>query len=434
MTEPSASHSDDFTSNPAGFSDTFWFNVFQQAPHAMALASADGLWVEINNRAQALLPASVACKGQPIRACFIAEDQPLWDEFWATRQTATISPIDLRLISPCQGRTLAFQLTQPLTGSGTDQCLITLLEHPESDELVHAPCREQLNTICNNIPALIGFVDNTQHYRFCNKTYTTWFGLDPEQLVGSNLRSVLDELAFARAEPHIKKALKGYTAQFENEVLTLSGYRYVSTMYVPHHTQNGVDGFHVFVFDITDRKALEDQLSFEATHDPLTSLPNRRALTTLLRHALARRSRSDRGMALIYLDLDHFTNLNIEYGQEFGDMVLQHVARILIEQVRQTDIVARWEGDEFIVALEGLEEPESDALSIAGKILTAMQQTRKINRKPIHLAGCIGISTVKAEQPVTLEELISAADHAMHQAKSQGRNQTVLHPLPERMY
>ncbi len=433
MTEHPDFHSDAFSPNH----DTFWYSLFLNAPHAMALASKDGCWLRINLKAQLLLPPALAFKGHAIRASLIAEDQPLWDQFWSMiNYEAAPRHIDLHM-----AHDLPDTKTQQrecirihVDACGSDTQLLTLTTCPVADEHLHRACKEELSAICDHIPALVAFVDQNQRYQFCNTTYTTWFGLDKDQLIGHHLNTVLDELAYARAEPHIKKALKGHTAQFENEILTLSGYRYVATKYVPHHTKDHVDGFHVFVFDISEHKALEDQLSFEATHDPLTSLPNKRALTTLLRHALARRSRSDRGMALIYLDLDHFANLNLEHGQEFGDMVLQHVARTLIEQVRQTDIVARWDGDEFIVVLEGLEEPESDALSIAGKILTALQNTSKVNRKPVHLAGCIGISTVKAEQSVTLEELISAADHAMHQAKSQGRNQTILHPLTDRPY
>ncbi len=275
--------------------------------------------------------------------------------------------------------------------------------------------------LTQHVPALVAYVDTEVRYKFCNAMYTDWLGYEADTLVGQHLSQVLDEIAYARAEPHIRKALRGLKTQFENEMETLKGHTYVQTSYIPDVQAGVVQGFYVLVFDISDRKALEDQLSYEATHDPLTSLPNRRAFTTQLRGALARRQRADRGLALLFLDLDNFKALNDQHGQQYGDQVLQHLSRTLIAAIRQTDTVARWAGDEFIIALEGLDNPQQDVTLIANKIQDSLQDPALIAKIPTRLTCSMGIAIAEKNQNVSIDQLLSDADSAMYRAKSKGK-------------
>lgn len=127
--------------------------------------------------------------------------------------------------------------------------------------------------------------------------------------------------------------------------------------------------FSAFLHDISDRKAMEARREQEARHDALTGLINRRALGELLPLALARADRNQRPMALVFIDLDGFKTVNDTFGHEAGDELLRVIATRLREGSRASDMVARLAGDEFTVALEGVQNGLSDARAVAAKLL-----------------------------------------------------------------
>ena len=134
-----------------------------------------------------------------------------------------------------------------------------------------------------------------------------------------------------------------------------------------------------FLTDITDRKVLEEQLEHQAFHDPLTGLPNRALFVDRLRHALARADRRREPLAVLFLDLDEFKNVNDGIGHEAGDELLVAVARILRANLRPMDTAARLGGDEFAILLEDLSEAEAGTVA-AHRILAALEA-------PIPIAG-----------------------------------------------
>ncbi len=181
--------------------------------------------------------------------------------------------------------------------------------------------------------------------------------------------------------------------------------------------------------DISDAKTAEEEIRNLAFYDPLTHLPNRRLLLERLPRTLGSAAGSRGGLgrkrALLFVDLDNFKMLNDTLGHNTGDLMLQEVARRLTRCVRETDSVARFGGDEFVVMLEDLSESSEEAATqariVGEKILTALGE-------PCQLAGheCISTSsvgiTVFGDKNENISEIMKQADIAMYQAKASGRN------------
>ncbi|HET9653107.1 MAG TPA: diguanylate cyclase, partial [Usitatibacter sp.] len=157
-----------------------------------------------------------------------------------------------------------------------------------------------------------------------------------------------------------------------------------------------------------------------ATHDTLTSLPNRALFNESLSHAVARAERHGRSLAVFFLDLDRFKFINDTLGHPVGDRVLQEAACRLTNAVRSSDLVARLGGDEFVLLLEEFGDA-SDIAEIAGKVLAGFESTFVVEGHELALSASIGICTYP-EDGLDAQTLLSNADIAMYRAKDQGRN------------
>lgn len=177
--------------------------------------------------------------------------------------------------------------------------------------------------------------------------------------------------------------------------------------------------------DITARKAAEEEINSLAFFDPLTGLPNRRLLLDRLKQALASSTRNVKYGALLFIDLDHFKNLNDTRGHDIGDLLLQQVAERLTTCVRESDTVARLGGDEFVVMLEDLsgtiQEAVNQAESVGEKILSTLNKTYALGSGEHHSTPSIGIALF-ADHSEGIDELLKRADLAMYEAKAAGRN------------
>lgn len=172
--------------------------------------------------------------------------------------------------------------------------------------------------------------------------------------------------------------------------------------------------------DISHRKAAEAQVSFLAYHDALTGLPNRELFKDRLENALAGARRKKERLAVMFLDLDRFKNINDSLGHSCGDEVLKAVAGRLRQCARQQDTVARLGGDEFLILLRDLRE-DGEAEDVARRVVEAMAQTFLVEGRALSTGGCIGIS-VFPEDGGDSETLIRNADAAMYCAKEEGSN------------
>lgn len=177
--------------------------------------------------------------------------------------------------------------------------------------------------------------------------------------------------------------------------------------------------------DISKRKAAEEEVQRLAFYDQLTGLPNRQLLQDRLQQAVLGSVRKCLQGAVMFIDLDNFKTLNDTYGHDRGDLLLQQVALRLTACVRQTDTVARWGGDEFVVLLEELSGDDREALhhaeGIADKIVAALNKPYDLNGYQHSCTSSVGIALFDA-QVSSSHELLKRADLAMYRAKAAGRN------------
>ena len=173
------------------------------------------------------------------------------------------------------------------------------------------------------------------------------------------------------------------------------------------------------VRDIRDRLEAQARIHHLAHHDVLTGLPNRAAFIDRAELLMAQAATQGRSLALLFIDLDHFKRVNDSLGHPVGDVLLQTVAERIIGVVRESDLVSRFGGDEFVLLLAGAEQPAA-ALEVAGKLLAAIGAPLPVEAALISVTPSIGIALFP-EHGGTPAELIKHADTAMYHAKSGGR-------------
>lgn len=170
--------------------------------------------------------------------------------------------------------------------------------------------------------------------------------------------------------------------------------------------------------DVTELRRVQQALSHQVLHDPLTGLPNRLLLTDRLEQAMAESERLDSHVAVAFVDLDHFKRVNDTLGHAAGDALLIQVAARLNSKIRLTDTLARVSGDEFVVVWRDLAQP-SDAALLSERLSRAMSVPFDLGSTTITVTASIGVAVGQA--PQSPQDLLLAADEAMYDAKGDGR-------------
>lgn len=212
--------------------------------------------------------------------------------------------------------------------------------------------------------------------------------------------------ALVRKEVSAKEALAQHQAKLENVIA--------------ERTAELTRNYEALQKEIAERKRTQEQLEILATTDPLTRLYNRRKFEELLNHELERCKRYAGDFALILFDADHFKQINDQHGHDIGDAVLRFLSDLIRSQLRKSDIVARWGGEEF-VALVAEAGPDT-ALTVADKLRKAVED----GQFPRQLRVTISLGVALARRNDTAAMLMKRADQALYQAKQAGRNRVTL--------
>ena len=290
-----------------------------------------------------------------------------------------------------------------------------------------------LNTIIDTVPLSIFWKDVTSTYLGGNKLFLK----DAQCKNIDHLRGKNDyqlpwsskDAQYYRAQH--KKVLGTGVAilDYEEPYVDENGMeRWASTSLVPlKNTDGKVFGLLGTYYDITLKKESEyklkvhrDALAYQATHDSLTGLPSRSLFMDRLKHAIYFAKRNESKVAVLFIDIDKFKNINDSYGHPFGDLAIKKVAKRIRNNIRTIDTVARFGGDEFIVLLDNIVEP-SVITTILSRIVKSLETSIVIHHASVHISLSIGI-TLYPDDAKTSDELLINSDMAMYEAKKMGRN------------
>jgi diguanylate cyclase (GGDEF)-like protein/PAS domain S-box-containing protein len=290
-----------------------------------------------------------------------------------------------------------------------------------------ARSEERFRALVQNGAELISVVDLDGTIRYASPSVETLLGVSSQEALGATVFTYVhpeDEIAFRR--------LLGTAASSPRVNLTEAcrlrhadgAWRHVEAVCRNLAEIPEIGGIVLNIRDVTERKALEDELAYRAYHDALTELPNRALLVDRLGHALARTARSGRRTGVLFIDLDDFKVVNDSLGHRLGDELLLSVAQRLRACVRPGDTVARLGGDEFIVLLEDLAEV-ADATGVAERILEQVGTAFRLEDREVFVGASIGMA-LSGPDPVLPDDLLRDADIAMYAAKARGKGHWVL--------
>jgi diguanylate cyclase (GGDEF)-like protein/PAS domain S-box-containing protein len=284
---------------------------------------------------------------------------------------------------------------------------------------------------------IIYTLDEEGLFSFVNERVETVLGFPRDELIGQPWTMLVYDPDLPKAERSFNERRTGdrATTNFELRLRLRPGsqaaaeathpYRTVvlNAVGIYHHPLGEDDGFggtYGVARDISERKAAEERIAYQAYHDQLTGLPNRALFTDRLNLALAASQRHGKPLAVLFVDLDRFKFINDSLGHQAGDRLLQAVASRLRHCLRGGDTMARFGGDEFVVLLSEVEGPEG-AAAAARKILDELKASFAIAGETVTIGASIGIA-LSPEDGITAEEILQHADIAMYHVKWGGKN------------
>jgi diguanylate cyclase (GGDEF)-like protein/PAS domain S-box-containing protein len=312
------------------------------------------------------------------------------------------------LLKPFEERTLLSTIEVALYKHKIDR------EVKEREEQFRAIVERSFDTIVN--------IDLDGKITYISPAVERISGFRPDEMVGESIFSYIVDAEVNSVARLFARNIQGETVgAIENRLLCKNGsYIYIESNSLPIVKDGEIIGIQAIFRDISERKKIELDLQHMATHDYLTDLPNTRLFLEHLEKALARARRSGLFVALLYVDLDGFKQVNDTYGHTVGDHLLRLVAERLESSVRKADIVSRLGGDEFAVLMTDLQNLQSVDV-LAERLQAEMQLPFTLEGSVTSLTVSIGISSFPTDtQEATA--LIRNADRAMYYSKSLGKN------------
>ncbi len=271
------------------------------------------------------------------------------------------------------------------------------------------------------VPGLVTFVlDSTGACESIEGPVTALLGWEPTQLIGRLALTVI------HPDDHASAGGAFLDLVLQPEVASILRHRLMRTdgSFVWTEatlTSTGDGRFRSDVHDVSTQVELEERLDWQATHDGLTGLVNRRSAIERLERMIERCDSTGTGLGVVFIDLDDFKDVNDNLGHEIGDALLRSIADRLRECIRPADVLARLGGDEFVVLCPDLvNDPATTEL--ASRLLTVASSPAEIAGSPIRLTASVGVTTRPAGDHRNALELIRDADTAMYEAKRNGRN------------
>jgi diguanylate cyclase (GGDEF)-like protein/PAS domain S-box-containing protein len=281
---------------------------------------------------------------------------------------------------------------------------------------------DRFASLIANASDVIMIVEPDGVLRFISPACERTLGFEPDAVVGKNLLDVwggADSDRLRAMLTEIASSAGGTVGPVELEIERGTTRHVLESVGSNLLADPAVRGLALNFRDISERKALEEQLRQLAFHDPLTLLANRTLFKDRVQHALTLTQRGRRTVAVLFLDLDNFKTINDSLGHDAGDRLLQAVAQRIVKSTRSSDTVARLGGDEFAILLERVAS-STEVEGVAASLIETLGQPFALNTVEVKVAASIGVafSTFAAGT----EALLSNADIAMYHAKAAGKN------------
>lgn len=319
-----------------------------------------------------------------------------------------------------------FGSTRDVTRQGRAEQEVARMANAAADEHARLMLAEaQLRAVLNGSTDAIVKYDGALRYQYVNPAGERARATPLEQLIGRTDRETgMDHSLLAIWEPALRAVLQnGEPGEIEFSARDPQGdEKWFHTTLSPDRDASGaLVGVLTSTRDTTEIKRAEQALAHQAMHDSLTGLANRYLLKDRLGQALVRMERAPNRLAVFFVDLDRFKDVNDTYGHEVGDSVLVEVARRLERAGRRTDTVARLGGDEFVVLCDRVPTAD-DVQQIADRIVHAMAEPFEVGTLTLRLSASVG-AVVTDDPGAGASSLLRNADSAMYRAKEGGRNQ-----------
>ncbi|MBM3202909.1 GGDEF domain-containing protein [Candidatus Woesearchaeota archaeon] len=279
---------------------------------------------------------------------------------------------------------------------------------------------DRMTRLLHHLPGLFYLFDRHGQFLHWNRHFEAVSGYSPDQIAAAHPLDFIPEEQQGMVLDITRRVFMTGTAASEWSLLTRNQIRIPYLFNQIRYRMEDRECLMSVGIDISERKLHEQDVLRQAHFDTLTGLPNRNLLYDRFSRCLSVAQRYERQLAILFIDLDLFKEVNDSYGHPTGDQVLYNTARRILCCLRESDTVARVGGDEFVILLpeiSGLEE----ACVVADKILASLRSPMQVMDFTISISSSIGIALYPLHG-TTEESLVNAADQAMYQSKKQGRN------------
>lgn len=406
--------------------------IFNAAPDAIFLLDAAGKIVMVNLTAQTMLGyRHDEMVGQPVEMLvpenLRAAHATQREQYAVHPETRTMSALLDLHAQHKNGDEIPVSISlSRIELEGKHETILVVRDISTTREMENLLRRhsQEFQALVDNAPDVIVRFDRELRFLYANPAIEWAIGVDQNLCLGKTWNEL--GLPMEEAESWRQSVSEvfehGSAADIECDIeLPTQGLRHFHVCMVPERDMgNQVVSVLVIARDISARKRYEDQLRYQASHDVLTGLPNRSLIQDRLQQEILHAQRNQTLLAVAYLDLDHFKDINDTLGHAVGDELLRQAATRISGALRQCDTVARQSGDEFILLLPDIVHMENVTI-VADKIQDVLARPFQLGDQEVHVTTSLGLTLYPADGE-DAETLLRHADIAMYRAKEEGRN------------
>lgn len=404
-------------------SENFNRTLFETSVIGLALCDMDGRLVDVNPAFADILGLSVeealdrSCWEITPRKYFIEEEKVLQD----IKEAGRYGPFEKEYIHR-DGHLVPVRLSGRVIERG-DACYIWSVVEDLSEKRQADHALRQAAIVFNSSIEAIVLADERKSITMVNDAFEEITGFGAGEACEMGLLDLLDEYSYAGKADAITREIEAESSwRGDIYIRRKDGAVFPAwcTLTAVMDERGQITNFITMFTDITEKQQAQERIRFLAHHDALTELPNRVLFSERLEHAMSLARRGGCKLALLFIDLDDFKNVNDSLGHQVGDVLMRLVADRLKNHVRDSDTVARLGGDEFIIIMENAHS-EAEIIAVAQKLHKSFEHPFVLGEHHIYVTMSIGISLFP-DHGNDVKSLLKNADAAMFNAKQKGRN------------